>query len=291
MAIFGTIGVIVRNISFPSGFSAMIRGYVGALVILLSIFLSGKRPDLSAIRRNIVPLALSGIFIGVNWILLFESYSYTTVATSTLAYYMAPVFVIIASPFFLREKVGGAKWTCVLVAFLGMALVSEPWRVGDGESAGIVGILLALGAATLYASVTLTNKKLSDISSLDITLVQLFVAALVITPYVFIAEDITAEMFDPLSIALILTLGVLHTGFAYLLYFSSIKDLPAVTVAIFGYVDPIIALLLSALVLSEKMTVFGIVGAALILLATMFSELYPIYKARFVRKNGSESPN
>ncbi len=287
MTIFGTVGIVVRNLSLPSGFVAMSRGYIGAVVLLLFMLLTKKLPSASAIKKNIVPLLLSGAFIGINWILLFESYSYTSVATSTLAYYMAPVFVIIASPVVIAERVKPEKWGAVIAAFIGMVLVSEPWSAANGEGAGIFGIFLALGAALFYASVTLTNKKMKDISSLDITFVQLLVASLVITPYALFAEPIRADMFNLESVLLLLTLGLLHTGLSYLFYFGSIKELPAVTVAIFGYIDPIVALILSAAVLSEKMTVFGIIGAALILSATMFSELYPFLKMK-AGKNAEE---
>ncbi len=289
MTIFGTVGIVVKSLPLPSGFVAMSRGYIGCAVVLLFMLVSRRLPNLLAIKKNLLPLILSGAFIGINWILLFESYSYTSVATATLAYYMAPVFVIIASPIIISEKVSGVKWISVAVAFLGMALVSEPWKMGEGESAGFLGILLALGAALFYASVTLTNKKMKDISSLDITFVQLLTASAVITPYTFIAEDISAEMLDLPAILLLLTLGLIHTGVSYLLFFDSIKGLSAVTVGIFGYIDPIVALVLSAVILSEKMTVYGIIGAALILCATLFSELSPYIVPYIVRKKKQPS--
>ena len=279
MTVFGTIGVVVRNVALPSGFVAMSRGYIGAAVIFLFMLITGKLPNVKSIKKNFLPLLLSGAFIGINWILLFESYSYTSVATSTLCYYMAPIFVILASPFIISEKPGALKLTCCAVAFLGMALVSEPWSASFGQS-GTVGVLLALGAALFYAAVTLTNKKMRDISSLDITLVQLFTAAVVITPYSFFAEEIKVEMFDLTSVILVILVGLVHTGVAYLFYFASIKELPAAKVAIFGYVDPIVALLLSAVVLQETMSVFGIVGAVLILLATSASGIIPIVSAK-----------
>ena len=279
MTVFGTVGIVVRNVSLPSGFVAMSRGYIGALVIFLFMLFTGRLPSIKKIRKNLAPLLLSGAFIGVNWILLFESYSYTGVATATLCYYMAPVFVIIASSVLLSEKVGVIKAVSAAAAFLGMLLVCEPWGEFFGE-AGLLGVVLALGAALFYAAVTITNKKMKDISSLDITLVQLFAAALTITPYTIFAEKITPSMFDIKSVVLVLVMGLLHTGAAYLLYFASIKELDAAKVAIFAYIDPIVALVLSALVLKEKMTVFGIIGAVLILVATLASEILPTLKPR-----------
>ncbi len=273
MLIFGTVGIVVRNVALPSAFAAMVRGYLGALVLLLVIFASKRRPDMKAIKNNALLLVLSGVFIGINWILLFESYRFTTVATATLCYYMAPVFVVTASPFVLKARVAPLKWVCVILAVLGMVFVSEPWSMGIGNG-GAVGILLALGAAFFYACVTLLNKKMRNISSYDTTVVQLLSASTVIIPYVLLVDDITAEMFDPTSVILLAVLGVVHTGFAYTMFFGSVKALPADTVAIFSYIDPIVAVLLSALFLREPMTLFGIVGAVLIVASTLISELY-----------------
>ena len=272
MLIFGTVGIVVRGVALPSAFVAMVRGFLGAAVILLVILLGKRRLDLEAIKKNALLLVFSGVFIGINWILLFESYRFTTVSTATLCYYMAPVFVVVASPFVLKTKVSPLKWGCVILALLGMVFVSEPWSIGVGDR-GAVGILLALGAAVFYASVTLLNKKMKDISSYDMTVVQLISASVVIAPYVLIVDDIKAEMFDLTSVVLVLVLGIVHTGIAYTMFFGSIKALPADTVALFGYIDPIVAVLLSALLLREPMTVFGIIGAVLIVASTLVSEL------------------
>ena len=186
---------------------------------------------------------------------------------------MAPLFVVIASPIFLSARGGGVRIASVLSAFIGIVLLSEPWRAA-GED-GIVGILLALGAALFYAAVTVTNKKMSDISAADRTVVQLVIAAAVVTPYTLLAEEIAPASFDVRSVGLLLLLGILHTGVAYLCYFGSIKELPVVTVSLFGYLDPIVAVLLSAVVLGEKMTLLGAVGTVIVLLSALASELLP----------------
>ena len=142
MAIFGSIGVFRKYIELPSGLIAAVRGFVGVLFLVGVMLLMKKRPSLAAIKRNLLPLVLSGIAIGVNWIMLFESFNYTSVATATLCYYMAPVLVVIASPIFLRERIGGPRLVAVLVALVGMVLVSEVWALDIGSS-GAVGILLA----------------------------------------------------------------------------------------------------------------------------------------------------
>lgn len=272
MVIFGTIGLFVRYIEAERGFIACVRGIVGALFLMLVLLISRKKPSFEAIKRNLPVLLLSGIAIGVNWILLFQSYSYTTIATSTLCYYMAPVFVIVASPFVLKAKVPLKKWICVIIALLGMLFVSGVVDGGGIEPSEATGILLALGAALLYATVTLLNKKLVDISSYDMTIVQLIVAGVSVFPYTLIAENNDPASFTWLPVLMLLVVGVIHTGLAYTMFFSSIQELNTETVAIFSYLDPIVAVLLS-LFIGETMTPFMALGAVLIIISLLASEI------------------
>ena len=272
MTIFGTIGIFVKYIPLPSSDISCVRGFLGVAFLLLVSCLRKKKISLSDIKKNLLLLCISGAFIGINWILLFEAYRYTTVATATLCYYMAPIFVTLASPFILKEKLTLKKATCTIIALVGMVFVSG--IVGSNSlQINIPGILCGIGAAFFYACVILLNKHMKQISSYDMTITQLLIAAVVILPYILITEDISAVALDAPAIICLIILGVIHTGFAYMIYFSSIANLKAQTVAIFSYIDPVVAILLSALLLKEKMGVFEIIGAVLILGSTLFSEV------------------
>ncbi len=273
MLIFGTIGVFVRYINMPSGFIAMIRGVLGVAFAIIAAFISKKRPNCSAIRSNLGILIYCGAAIGVNWILLFEAYRYTTVAIATLSYYTAPIFVLLISPALLGERINLKKILCVFFAIVGMTLVSGVFERGISSASEIYGILFGLSAALLYASVTVMNRKLVGISASERTAPQLFFATLVIIPYTLIFEDVPKEAFTKTAIFMLIILGIVHTGVAYMLYFSSIKGLNASTVAIFGYVDPIVAVILSALLLKEQISPLALIGAALIILSALTSEL------------------
>ena len=275
MFIFGTIGIFVRHIPLPSSMIALVRGFVGAFFVLLFVYLKKSKLDKAAIKKNFVMLALSGAFIGINWILLFESYNYTTVATATLCYYMQPIFVILASPFLLKEKLTVKKAVCVAVALLGMVFVSGVLDTGIPALSEAKGILYGLGAALFYATVVLMNKKITDINAYDKTIMQLGMGAIVLSPYVMLTQDFgtaTLSMTPPLW-ALLLFVGLVHTGVAYALYFDAMKDLKAQTIAIFSYIDPIVAILLSALLLKESMGLYGVIGAILVLGSTFISEM------------------
>ena len=272
MVIFGTIGVFRRYIPLPSSLVAMTRGLIGMLFLLLVMVLRKRGMNRAAVRRKLGLLCLSGAAIGVNWILLFEAYNYTSVATATLCYYLAPMFVILASPLVVGERLTAKKLICVLAALLGMVFVSGVLETGGGSS-DLKGVLLGLGAAVLYASVVLMNKQLGDVPAYDRTIVQLGSSAAVLLPYVLLTENLGALSFTPGTIALLLVVGVVHTGIAYALYFGSLMQLKAQTAAILSYIDPVVAVLLSALVLREHMSLLSGLGAVLVLGAAVVSEL------------------
>lgn len=277
MVTFGTIGVFVRYIPLPSSIIALVRGVLATIFLLAVMAAVKRRPDGTAIRRNLALLVISGGLIGFNWILLFEAYNYTSVAVATLCYYLAPVFVIIASPFVLGEKLTLRKTLCVAAALAGMVLVSGVIQnyvsVGNIEDLSLTGVILGIGAGALYATIILMNKKLKDISSYDTTVVQLAAASIILVPYCLLTVDVGLLAVTPVSVVLLCIVGIVHTGIAYVLYFGSIKELPAQTVAIFSYIDPILAILLSALLLKENMDMLSILGALLILGSTFVSEM------------------
>ena len=187
---------------------------------------------------------------------------------ATLSYYFAPVFVILVSPIVLGEKLTKKKLCCAVGAVVGMLLVSNVLFLENGEN-GLLGIFFGLMAAVLYASVMILNKFMKGLTGLETTAAQLGVAAVILLPYTVLtaAEPFSAVWASVPAISWILLafVGIVHTGVGYLLYFSAMKKLPAQTVAVLSYIDPVTAILLSAVILRETMSVPQMVGAALIL--------------------------
>jgi len=272
MLIFGTIGLVRRLIPFPSSVIVFARALIGFLFLLLLRMLRHERTDREAVRRNLGKLLLLGAMLAVNWIILFEAYRYTTVAAATMCYYMAPVIVIVTSPIIFKEKITLRKGLCALAAVCGMVLVSDV--LTDGLH-GTKGLLLGLAAAFLYASIIIVNRTLRDISALDRTIAQFAVASAVMLPYVLLTEDLTALDFTPRIVALLLVLGIVHTGFAYMLYFGSIPRVSAQTAALLSYLDPVLAVILSVTVLRESMSLPAMVGAAIVIGSMLLSEWEP----------------
>ena len=264
MLIFGTVGIFRRYIPLSSGLLSFVRGVLGSAFLLILIYARGGRLRRGIGRRDLLLLAVTGALIGANWILLFESYSYTTVSTATMCYYMEPTIVIFLSPLVFRERLTVKKLLCAAAAVAGMFLISGIADGGGIRPEELTGILCGLGAAALYAAVVMLNKRIAVEDAYQKTAVQLLSAAIVLLPYLLL---------DAVSVCMVLLVGVVHTGIAYALYFGSMRALPAQSIAVLSYIDPVCALLLSALVLHERLSALGILGAVLIIGSALVSEL------------------
>lgn len=273
MFIFGTIGIFVRNIPLPSSVIALARGVIGTLFLIIFTKIRKIKISYTEIKNNLSILCLSGMLIGIHWIFLFEAYRNTTVAVATLCYYLAPVFVIIASPFVLKEKLTFKQIVCIGVALIGMIFVSGIFEKGETENLQLKGIFFGIGAAIIYAVVILLNKHLKKISSYTMTIMQLGIAAAVLAPYTLLTQNTGSLTFNFTTLILLGIIGIINTGITYTLYFSAIQELKAHTIAIFSYIDPIVAILLSTLILREKPDVFTVIGGIMILGSTLISEL------------------
>lgn len=273
MLIFGTIVIFVRNIELTSKEIAVLRGVIGSIFLLGVMLFSKEKTSFSAIKKNLPILVLSGLGVGANWIFLFEAYKYTTVSIATLSYYCAPIFVTIMAPIILKEKISLIKFLCVCTAMIGMLCIvgTNKGSIGEGYN-HFLGIIYGLTAAVGYASVILMNKFIKGLKGVETTVTQLVFASILLLPYVMITSGFDFSKMTGISWGYMIFLGIVHTGFAYALYFSSLKELKGQTIAVLSYIDPITAILISALFLGEQLTMFQIIGGVLILGSTFISE-------------------
>jgi len=272
MLIFGSISIFVRKIELPSSVISLLRGIIGSIFLLSYSKISKKKLSIKAIKDNLLLLLLSGAAMGFNWIFLFQAYKYTTVSNATLTYYFAPAIVMVLSPFLLKEKLSLKKMGCIIIAIIGLFMIVNTGKTAQGIDNNFLGIIYGLLAAVLYASVILLNKFFKNLSGLEATLIQLVMSVIVLTPYVLLVERPNAGMFKAEFIPYILILGIIYTGFSYLLYFSGMQNLKGQTIAVLSYIDPITAVLISSVLLSERMSAIQIIGGVLILGSSFLSE-------------------
>ena len=184
MLIFGSIGLFVRNIELASSQIALVRGFVGAFILFIAMVCLHKKINRNALIKNLRYLLIAGVAIGFNWIFLFQAYNYTTIATATLTYYLAPTFVVLLSPFILKESLSLFKIICVILSLLGMALVAGIFYDNQSGVNDFIGVLYGISAALFYAIVVLANKFFKNISAIDSSIAQLLLASIILLPYV-----------------------------------------------------------------------------------------------------------
>ncbi len=271
MAVFGTLGPFTREISVSSGELALYRAVLASLLIGAYLIFTRQKIDFSAIRRELLLLLLSGVAMGINWVLLFEAYQYTSISAATLSYYFAPVIVTAVSPFLFREKLTGKQILCFTMSTVGLVLIIGVGGTGTGSDA--LGILCGLGAAVFYATVVLLNKYIREVTGIHRTLVQFAGAIVILLPYVAWTGGVHLEELSNTGWLCLLVVGLLHTGVNYCLYFSTLKELDGQSAAILSYIDPLVAVLISFFVLGESMTALQLLGGAMILGFTLYNEI------------------
>lgn len=273
MAIFGTLGLFVRNIPVSSGELALYRAVMATIMIGAFLVITKQKIPFANIKKEIPLLLASGVAMGINWILLFEAYKYTTVSVATLSYYFAPVIVTVVCPIIFREKMTGKQIICFIMSTLGLVLITGIGDVGGGSD--FIGILFGLGAAVFYATVILLNKFIKNVEGIHRTFLQFIVAVVTLFPYVLFTSGITLGKLNGIGWVNLLIVGLIHTGVTYCMYFSSLKELPGQKAAILSYIDPLVAVLISVTILGEDMTVWQIAGGILILGFTLWNEIAP----------------
>lgn len=272
MAIFGTIGLFVRNIDLSSGEIALFRALLAIILIGAYLLISKQKIPFNKIKKTIPLLLFSGMAMGINWVLLFEAYKYTTVSVATLSYYFAPVIVTLVCPILFKEKLTLKQIICFVMSTVGLVLITGIGEVGKSGT-DFIGILFGLGAAVFYATVILLNKFIKTVEGIHRTFLQFIASVIILVPYVLFTGGFHLGKLDVKGIICLLIVGLVHTGITYCMYFTSLKDLPGQKAAILSYVDPLVAVLISVTILSEPMSLPQIIGGILILGFTLWNEL------------------
>lgn len=272
MLIFGSIGLFVRRIPMPSLHIAFLRSLIGTAVMIFIYLIMKKKIDRKAIAENRVNLICAGTFLGINWILLFEAYKRTTIAGATLAYYMAPVIFLLLSFVIMKTKLTAIRIMTISLSFFGLIILQmEDFNIyGNMYS---IGIAFGLGAAFFYALVIIFNRRMKTVNGLDRTLMELVLSLIVLGIYMTVTGDFSDFSIPEGALFYVLMLGIIHTGLAYFLYFSTVDKLDSQHVALLSYIDPMSAIIFSALFLGEKVYFNMILGALLILGSTVLFEL------------------
>ena len=267
MLIFGTNGLIVSHLSAPAGGIVLLRTLIGGAALSAVVVLRGGF-DRASVRAEAVPLLLGGAALGCNWVALFEAYRLLNVSLATLIYYVGPMLILLLSPILFHEKLTSRKFTAIGLVAAGLVCISGSIAFSGLSTAGL---LVAILSALFYASLIAFNKRIVRTGGMQTAALELDVAFFIVLVYVLFTSGLPHP--HPVDLPYIAIIGFVNTGLAYLLYFSGLQKLPGQSVALISYIDPVSALIFSALLLHETMTPVQMLGAVLIIGGAMYGEL------------------
>lgn len=268
LLLFGSNGIVASGISLPSTQIVLLRTLLGA-ALLVVVLLVSRQPLVGREHpRQVAALAVSGGALGVSWVFLFQAYRLVGVGTSTLLYYLGPVIVMALAPLLLHERLGAPKLACFAAVLLGAYLVVSQGSSGLGSARGI---LCGLGAAAFYAVMVIAGKGSHDVGGLEAATIQLVASFAVVALYTPFAGAL--QPVAPSSLPMVAMLGLVNTGLGCYLYFSAMGRLSVQSVSVLGYLEPVSAVLLSAILLAEPLGPGRILGAVLVLGGAMACEL------------------
>ncbi|VVD72027.1 DMT family transporter [Pandoraea anhela] len=262
MVISGTIGVFVLMSGQPALNVVFFRCLIGALSLCAWCAWRGYWRGLRMTRSQIVNVTLGAVTLVSNWYFLFTAYRMTSVGITTVVYNVQPFLLVLASVIVTRERPSLATLACLGTAFAGLVILAEP---GGVHGAGyLLGVASALAAASLYAATTLFTKKLAG------TIRPEIIAALhmVIGAVVFVwMADFQHLPSAPREVGAIVTLGLFHTTFMYLLLYGAFQKASTASLAVFGFVYPVVAVAVDFLAFGIVLHPTQWLGGAMILLA------------------------
>lgn len=273
MMLSGTIGYFVISSGQAFWNVVFFRCVIGAVVLGIYAYYSGSIRREFFQRSVLLIIILGGVTLVGNWIFLFASFNYIPFSIATVAYHMQPLFLVLTGALITKERLSGSLLMWLALAFVGLFLIVEldmkeiSALFSDDSSnrdyAVLLGLLLALSAALLYTVTTLVTKKVSQVPSTVVALVQVIVGILMLLPFADFDSlpTQTSQWLD------LLILGAVLTGFMYIIMYDSFQKLPTSLIALLSFIYPITALYVDHLAFSTHISLTQILGVILILLA------------------------
>ncbi|ODB34361.1 MULTISPECIES: DMT family transporter [Pseudoalteromonas] len=270
MVLSGTIGYFVVSAEQSYWNVVFLRCVIGALC-LLGYVLVTKQLTKEVFKGPVfMTILLGGIALVGNWVLLFASFDYIPFSISIIAYHLQPLMLVLLSAVLYRQYPSKAILLWLAIAVVGLWLVvGIPYQeivaviFAQESNQAVFGLLLALGAAFLYTITTLMTKKVSQVPSGVVAVIQIFFGGLFLLPWVDFAHFPETSS----SWGNILFLGVVNTGFMYVIMYDAFQRLSTTLIAILSFIYPVVALLVDFIAFEHTISMLQTLGIVLILTA------------------------
>ena len=264
---WGTMGFFARNL-YAAGFGplevAQTRITTGLVFVGLYILLFNR-------KLFVVKLKDIWCFLGTGIVSLllfstcyFSALNYTSLAVAAILLYTAPFFVMLMSLVLFKERLNSKKILALLLAFTGCVLVSG---VGGDEEVSWIGIALGLGSGFFYALYSIfgrcaINRGYGAWTMTFYTFLFCSIGCAFLSDWQVIGSVMAA---DGTNILWVLGLGFVTAFLPYVLYSTGLEHMESSKASILASVEPVVSALFGVFVFHETLTVWGILGIAMVL--------------------------
>lgn len=249
---FGAIPLIVRA-GIPATHLVAMRVTLGGLFLVGVSLLTGR---FTVPKTNRLRLAGLGLLLAAHWLTFFLAIQLTTVAVALAVVYLGPILAAILSVRVLGEQNRQSAWFGLALAAGGMLLVVRP-----GAGATLEGVAVGLVSAVLLAALFVLGKPAaSALGGLTVAMWEALAAAVLLFPFTVQAVRESSEFWFEFLI-----LGVVFTGLAGVIWWSSMRRLPIAVVSVIMYLEPASAVVWAALFLDETPEPITWLGVALVI--------------------------
>jgi drug/metabolite transporter (DMT)-like permease len=264
--IWGSIPLLIRTADGASVVKVFFRVSCAAAVVAVYLAATGGWREVLGLRRKkLIQLIVQGLILTLNWFLFLTALDLTNVATAELLAYTGPVFVAVFAPLVTKEPFDRRVVAPLAAALLGIAIILIPHGLAMDSRQELIGAALAFLSALTYATLLLRAKNIiRGVSSGALMLVEYSIASVVLAPFVILAYGRGDVPSSAAGYAALVTLGVVHTAVAGFIFLGGMRRVRTDHVAILTYIEPVSAVVLSALVLAEPITAPTAIGGAMV---------------------------
>lgn len=261
MLIWSTWGLMIRWMALPVIVVIFYTSLIASFTVPVVLKMRGELA-LSGLRKTGWVFALLAVSSITNNLTYFYSLAHTTISNAVFTHYTAPLFVAVLAPLMIAERLQKTTLISLPIAALGMVMIvlsAGGLRADSGDTAGIVAGIVS-GVA--YAFLIIFSRKLSQMQLHHKAVVFLLWTTTIVTaPWALFMD----YHIDYRAAGLLLITGVLHSTLAPLLYYNALRKVMAQHAAILGYMEPLAAIPLAFLFLSETPSLVALFGGVLIL--------------------------
>jgi len=278
MVIWGSLGMFVLWSKLPMIDIAFFRCIIGASFLGIYCYYKGYFRLFKLDYKALFLVILSGVFLAINWVLLFESFQLASITIGNVSYYLQPVFLILLGILFFKEKISSKKWLFIFLSFVGVVMTTGvSYHNISMHHTLLIGACFAVLAGLFYAFVTILVKPVTSFSPPMITLIQLLVGSIVLLPLMNFNLKLSITT---TTVFIMLLIGIVHTALAYIFYYQGVKQVSVSNIAILSYIDPVVAIFTDVMFFGRELNAYQITGVALTLIFS-FKASFTKQKVRY----------